>query len=312
MPDEPEHGAPGQEDSEREHPHRRLHKAITGLEYDAHLSRALKPDPPIPLWTRACVAKVVRDVIEDSRHERERLGPRIAVESVLVSTVARGVLRWLLRSDRFELSAGPASLRRLEDGRRKTLICRNGQLFCWLETRQLPAPTVLRHSSRTRISARLEAKENVMRSECIDLSTDSLGSALVAQSWERDRFSPQKVRWDRQETLRPALARDRELTQAALQLESERPLNEQAGALLEVAIRKLESAGVVPEILQNHDSAVTPPVSVSVATVYSACLEYPELWTATSETLVGPPDGVPGTNKRDFRAELLAALEKRL
>ena len=293
-------------------PHRWLHKSITGLEYDGGRPGA-RPDPPVPLWLKASLAKVVLDVVEDSRCEWEVYRPRVSVESLVRSSVAREALNWILGAERFELCAGQASLKRLGDGKKKTLICRNGQLYCWLETAQPKIMSCRRESSGTRNIARQEAKESARRAECIDLSTDALADALVTQSWDRDHFAPTKVRWDTRERLRYAFLRDEALMQAALQMEIALRLKKQTAALSREAIRMLRSSGVVPKILEEgQDVAVTPPPSVSAAAVYAACLEYRELWTGASERAVGSPDVAPSTGHSDVLEKLFADLEQRM
>jgi hypothetical protein len=219
-------------------PHRWLDEAL----------RASEPHLRLPLWLRACVAKAVRDLVEDSRSVRALAGSRVSLESLVTAAVARDVLAWLLGADDFLVKAGSASGDGVVSEKGLYLAESRTDFCCWLETRQ-------------RIKKRVGF---------VDLATDVLAAAIGSQNADRGLVGLRRVRWG---ALNPETGRRPPVT--ALPLERRlgsalQVLGSQVSSLATNAIRTLEHAGIQPLGRTTPAAGAHPPDSVSAARSLSA------------------------------------------
>lgn len=261
-------------------PHRWLDEALMASE----------PHLRLPLWLRACVAKAVRDPVEDSRWVRALAGPRVSIESLVTAAVARKVLAWLLGADDFLIKAGSAS----GDG----VVSENGlylaesrtDFYCWLETRQ-------------RIKKRVGF---------VDLATDVLAEAIGSQNAGRGLVGLRKVRWGE---LNPDRGRQRPVTASLLERRwgsALQVLGSEVSSLETNAIRTLEHAGIQPLRRTTPAAGSHPPDSVSAAFALCASLEYPELWAGYAPGNAGAEDHAATDAEPSERDTLIAELSNRV
>lgn len=216
----------------------------------------------IPRWLRACIAKAVRDAVEETRSGRESAGPPVAVESLVIAATARETLKWLLREESFALVAGTPSGWGVVDKPGAPLRANDGWFFCWLETCQ----RVFREAG------------------FVDLATDTLAIALNGSGWADGKVLSTRVRWAGPKSLGRRLKSDPDLSYLAQQIERHRSPGLHVRALSPEVIRCLRNAGIAERPFPMKTADHTVPKDVSAAYVLQSCLEYPEIWSSREPT----------------------------